>query len=298
MGFEVFLKSVFAPGMAALLTVAILAWKTGPVSPLARRAGASAWIAGVFAGWWLSFGLPWPVESSVDWPIWGAVGAWLLAICVPPAEDGQARARTLGLAILLGAGVAGYALPMTEPLVPRFWEKGDWYLVAGVGGLLAGLAAAGSLAAHARFTAARSLPALVAWCGLASGLLMETGSARAAHAAGIGAAAAGAMMLFSWLRPAGSWHRHAGVPLVGLLALLSIQHYGFGDEVVAWPLMVLALPGLLHAAWARFAPQHGAAWRDALTLVLLTALPLAIAWAILLTGAPDDPYGGYGNYGG
>ena len=40
------------------VTVLLLAWRTDPVGPLARRSGAGAWIAGVFAGYWASFGLP------------------------------------------------------------------------------------------------------------------------------------------------------------------------------------------------------------------------------------------------
>ena len=294
MGLVVFLQSVFAPGLAATLTVLLLAWRTDPVGPLARRSGAGAWIAGVFAGYWASFGLPWPVESSVDWPIWAGVGAWLLANFIPPASEAD-RKRQLSLAVLIAAGVAGYSLPMTQPLVPRFWETGDQYLVVAAAGLSAGVFVWCSLRAVEKFSPARYLPSIVTWLGLASGLLMASGSARAAQTAGIGAAAAGALMLFSWLRPDGMWHRRVAVPVIGLLAVLAVQHYGFGDEVGAWPLFMLGVPGLPHRIWARFAKPERAGWVDALVLCILSALPLAWGWIAYAMNASDDPYGGYGS---
>lgn len=298
MGFELFLHTVFAPGLAATLTALLLAWRTDAVGALARRAGPAAWIAGVFAGFWLSFGLPWPVQSSVDWPIWAGVGAWLLAILIPPAADpAEGRGRRLGLAALLGLGVAAYSLPMTQGLVPRFWETSQWWTVALIAGAATALAAAGSLSLAARLSAARLLPALVVWCSVASGLLMASGSARAAQTAGIGASAAGALMLFSWLKPVGPWAAHLTMPWIALLGVLAVQHLGYGDEVMAWPLLLLAAPGVLHGLWARFADAQRAVWVDIAVLVLLTALPLALGWWWIASAAPDDPYG-YGAYPG
>jgi hypothetical protein len=294
MGLTVFLQSVFAPGLVALLAALALAWRADPAGPLARRMGPSAWIAGVFAGYWASFGLPWPLESSTDWPIWAGVGACLLAICISPSERGGDRARRTSLIVLLAAGVTAYCLPMTKPLVPRFWETFAWSTAAAVAGLSAALSAAASMSAAARFSAARYLPALVVWAGLAAGMLMASGSARSAQTAGIAATAAGALLLFSWLRPAGRWHLNLAVPFCALFAVMAVQHYGFGDEVEPWPLLLLAAPGFLQAGWAALPAKPRAAWIDALALLLLTAAPLAVGWWIYASAAPADPYG----YGG
>jgi hypothetical protein len=294
MGWTVFLQSVFAPGLAALLVALALAWRADPASPMARRMGPSAWVAGVFAGYWASFGLPWPLASSADWPIWAGVGAWLLAIFFPPSEQGEDRKRRVSLSVLIAAGVTAYCLPMTEPLVPRFWEASDRSTMAMVAGLSAAFCAAASMSAAARFTAARYLPAMVVWAGLAAGMLMASGSARSAQTAGLAAAAAGALLLFSWLRPAGRWHHNLAAPLCALFAVMAVQHYGFGDEVAPWPLLLLAAPGFLQAAWAAVPGKPRAAWVDILVLVIVTAAPLAVGWWIYASSAPVDPYG----YGG
>lgn len=297
MGLTVFLDSVFTPGLAALLVGLALTWRTDPASPMTRRMGPSAWIAGVFAGYWASFGMPWPLESSADWPIWAGAGAWFLAICLPPSEQGHDRARRNGMVVLLAAGVTAYCLPMTKPLVPRFWESSDWSTVAMIAGLSAAFSCGASMAAAARLSAVRYLPAMVAWAGLAAGLLMASGSARSAQTAGLAAAAAGALMLFSWIRPAGRWHHRLAAPLCALFAVMAVQHYGFGDEVDPLPLLLLAAPGFLQAAWTALPGKSRPAWVDTLALVLLTAAPLAAGWWIYASAVPADPYG-YGGYGG
>lgn len=297
MGLTVFLQSVFTPGLAALLTALALAWRVDPTSPYARRMGPSAWIAGVFAGYWASFGMPFPLESSADWPIWAGVGAWFLAICLPPSEQGADRARRTSLVVLLAAGVTAFCLPMTKQLVPRFWETSAWSTTAMVAGLAAAFSAGASMRAAARFSAPRYLPAMVAWAGLAAGLLMASGSARSAQTAGLAAAACGALMLFSWLRPAGRWHHHLATPLCALFGVMAVQHYGFGDEVEPWPLLLLAAPGFLQAAWSMLPGKSRAAWIDASVLLLLTAAPIVAGWWIYASAVPADPYG-YGGYGG
>lgn len=297
MGLTVFLQSVFAPGFAALAVALVLAWRAEPTSPHVRRMGPSAWIAGVFAGYWLSFGMPWPLESSADWPIWAGVGAWLLTVCIPPSERGKDRARRNGLTVLLAAGVTAYCLPMMKPLVPRFWETAQWSAAAMTAGVLAAFSCGSSMSAAARFTSARYVPAMVAWAALAAGLLMASGSARSAQTAGLAAAAAGALMLFSWLRPAGRWHHNLSVPLCALFAVMAVQHYGFGDEVDFKPLLLLAAPGFLQAGWAALPGKPRAAWIDALALVFLTATPLLVGWWMFASAVPAEPYG-YGGYGG
>lgn len=297
MGWTVFLQSVFAPGLAAMLVALALAWRADPSSPHVRRMGPAAWVAGVFAGYWLSFGLPWPLESSADWPIWAGVGAWLLTVFLPPSEHGNDRVRRTSLMVLLAAGVAAYCLPMTKPLVPRFWETSAWSTAAILAGLAAAFACGSSMLAAARLTAVRYLPAMVAWAGLAAGLLMASGSARSAQTAGLAAAATGALLVFAWLRPAGRWHHNLAAPLCALLAAMAVQHYGFGDEVDPKPLFLLAAPGFLQAGWVAISSKPRAAWIDTLALLLLTATPLAVGWWIYASAVPADPYG-YGGYGG
>jgi hypothetical protein len=297
MGLTVFLQSVFAPGFAALVVALLLAWRADPASPLARRMGPLAWIVGVFSGYWASFGLPWPLESSADWPIWAGVGGALLAICIPASEHGADRARRFSLTVLLAAGITAYCLPMTKPLVPRFWDSSDWSTAAVAAGLAAALSCNSSMNTAARFSAVRYLPAMLAWPALAAGLLMASGSARSAQTAGLAAAAAGALMLFSWLRPAGRWHHRLAVPLCALFAAMAVQHYGFGDEVDPKPLFWLAAPGFLQAGWAALPGKPRAAWIDTLALVLLTAAPLLVGWWMFASAVPADPYGP-GGYGG
>lgn len=299
MGLTVFLQSVFAPGATALVVALALAWKPDATGALGRRAGAAAVMLGVLAGSWASFGAPWPVVASDDWFVWGALGGGALALLLAtdPADD-SGRGRRLG--ILLGLLVAASTWSKLSGLVPDFWSSGYHKQALAATALAVAFAAWGAWSAAARLSAARVAPAFVAWAGLASLVLMESGSARGAQTSGLAASALGALMLCSWLRPAGPWLRGASAPFIGLLGMTALMHHGYGDEVAGWPLLLLALPGPLMLLWDRLAPARRAAWRDVLVLLLLTVAPLLLAWWVFASAAPAESsgYGGYGDYGG
>ena len=294
MGLELLARGVLAPGAAAVVVALLLERIPG----LRPRVGALAFVLALTVGFVLSFGSPVPLRESWQWPLLGSVLAGVAVALTArmrttqtPQAGSTSEIELPAAAAIAAAGVGTTAWRMLDGLVPEFWARGRHAGVVLVAALLAITAVRGVQAAKRRFSDARLGWALAAWPALAAGVLMTAGTARGAQTAGLAAAALGGPLLPALARPNLARLGAASVPLAVLLVLLAAQHYGFGDEVSPWPMVLIGLPGALLGLAARRLRVTRAAWVEALALVLVVTLPLAAALALLTLGADSgDPY--------
>jgi len=296
MEFNLVLNSVIAPAMTALLTAVVLTKVLRGLND--RCVGTAAVAAAIWTGFILSFETPWPVTSSWMWPIWSvaAVGC-MYVLCAPEQQRKIGGLQTFATSAALAVACAVVAYPMLSKLVPRIWTANDQLLAVLVMMAASLPAFAAGIYVDGRQTAIRHCPALIVWAAGGSLVLMQMGTARGAQTLGFAVASLSAVYLLALWQPRFSWVHGVTSILTGLLAVTSLQQYGYGDETPVWPLLALLLPPVLHAIWTRFCSRQNRPMLDLVALASLSAAPLALTVWLLKSAVADDPYG-YGGYGG